>query len=208
MCDLVQVGALDVNADSDLISALEHLHQAGCKKQAVTCMKEALLKFKDHLDACHQLSQNQIEVLSELLFIPDSIHLHQSYISFISSLPTEVRLSVEKRLSARISLSQDDAAKYPQILTAVQSLLKASIFDIMMRNMALDIIHVITAVLESIHQCNGRRDIEQSQKICTEAATIGYTIVSTYRDTICQLKGSEECLQSCCHVAGAVMKVR
>lgn len=206
VCALVQVSALDLNEDRDLISALEHLNQAGPKKQAVACMKEALQKFKDHLDACQQLSQNHIEVLSELLFIPDSIHLHQLYISFMSALPAEVRLSVEKGLSARIS--PESESEYPQMLTAVQSLLKASVFSDMMRNIALDIMHVITAVLESIHECKGRRDIEQAQKSCTVAATIGYTIVTTYRGTICQLKGSEECLQSCCHVAGAVLKVR
>lgn len=206
VCALVQVSALDLNEDRDLISALEHLNQAGSKKQAVACMKEALQKFKDHLDACQQLSQNHIEVLSELLFIPDSIHLHQLYISFISALPAEVRQSVEKGLSARIS--PESESEYPQMLTAVQSLLKASIFSDMMLNIALDIMHVITAVLESIHECKGRRDIEQAQKSCKVAATIGYTIVTTYRGTICQLKGSEECLQSCCHVSGAVMKVR
>ena len=203
----MQVDALNLDVDGDLITSLRCLHESRSKKQAIACMKETLLLFKDRLDACQQLSGNQMEILSELLFIPDSIHLHQSYLSFISTLPAEVRLAVEKSLAARISVSQD-ATQYPHILTAVQSLMKPSVFEGLIRNRAMDIIHIIVAVLESIHQCKGLKDTEEAHKRCTMAATIGYIIVSTYSDTLREIEEFEEVLQTCSHVAGVVMKVR
>lgn len=174
----MQSALLDPERDQEIISALHDVQYGGSNYAMILALKKALALIQQKLasdDA--QVITACVDVLVEILFIPNSSFMHKCYLSFVKNLHPPVKESVMEGWRLKISKKQD--AQEFDLVEVVQSIVSMSGFESVIFPLSQDILDHIYDTLFVVSESLSSDGYKDSlTDLCSRAATLGYKLVS------------------------------
>lgn len=174
----MQSALLDPDKDQEILNALKDVQYGGSNYTMILALKKALALIQQKLvshDA--QVMTVCVDVLVEILFIPNSSFMHKCYFSFVKSLNPPVMESVMEGWRLKISEKQD--TQEFDLVDVVQSIMSMPGFESVISPLSQDILeHIYDMLLMVSDSLSSDGYKESLTDVCSRAATVGYKLVS------------------------------
>lgn len=194
--------------DATLLQILENMRHSKSNKHVILSLKAVLNSLGASLTGETFHGGNiHIEILIELIFIPESSFMHKCYLSFIRSLPPAVQdLIIKGWINRLLDISLKEPITAMEIMHSISSMGKFPGIHLQICKYCLEIlIYSLEKCLESL---SDNFISEEDQATLEKLSIMGYSIMSKCSSEITSNSEGHLLLEKCANLTVMFLQVR